>query len=87
MAELQERRKRTLYRACHRGTKEMDWLLGRFAQAEVAAMGPAELDAFEALLALPDPQLESWIVRGVSTADNGVTALIERLRGFHGLSG
>ncbi|MGH6916010.1 MAG: succinate dehydrogenase assembly factor 2, partial [Geminicoccales bacterium] len=55
------RRKRLRYRAWHRGTKEMDLLLGRFADAQLAGMTPAQLDAFEALLCESDPDLYDWI--------------------------
>ena len=33
--DLETIRKRALYRATHRGTMEMDWLLGRFAEAHL----------------------------------------------------
>ncbi|TMJ66522.1 MAG: succinate dehydrogenase assembly factor 2, partial [Alphaproteobacteria bacterium] len=36
--DVERRRRRAVYRACHRGTKEMDWILGRFAQAALADM-------------------------------------------------
>ncbi len=53
------RRRRALYRAQHRGTKEMDHLLGRFAEARLAEMDDAALGLFETLLALPDPDLQT----------------------------
>ena len=49
------RRRRLRYRAWHRGTRELDLLLGPFADAELDSMEPAELDRFEALL-----DAESW---------------------------
>jgi antitoxin CptB len=55
MSALEERRRRAQYRAAHRGTLEMDWLLGRYAAAALPAMPQAELDRFEGLLTLPDP--------------------------------
>ena len=83
---LLARRKRALYRAEHRGTKEMDWLLGKFAAAEVADMTADELSAFEQLLALPDPDLEHWIARtAVDRPDGTFGDLILRVRRFHGL--
>ena len=50
---LDERRRRAAYRATHRGTKEMDWLLGRYAEAHLASMPDAELDEFERLIQEP----------------------------------
>jgi antitoxin CptB len=58
---LDERRRRILFRAWRRGLREMDLLLGRYADANLPAMSESELDAFERLLDVPDPQLLAWI--------------------------
>ena len=55
------RRKRMRYRAWHRGLKEMDLILGRFADDHLADLSPAALDAFEALLEESDADLYQWI--------------------------
>jgi antitoxin CptB len=57
------RRKRLRYRAWHRGTKEMDLILGPFADANVDAYGEAELDRLEALMDEEDPPLLKWVMR------------------------
>jgi antitoxin CptB len=75
--------KRAVYRANHRGTKELDILLGRFAEAELPRMSEAELDAFEELLALPDPQIDAWIKGAKPPAV--VARLVSRIRQHHGL--
>lgn len=54
------RRKRLRFRSQHRGTREMDLLLGRFADAVLAGLEPAELDALEALIEIPDDDLYAW---------------------------
>ena len=82
---LDARRRRALYRANHRGTKEMDWLLGKFAEARFGAMQQSELEAYERLMASPDPELHRWLldpgaVLGTETGD-----LIDTIRAFHGL--
>ena len=56
-----DRLKRLRFRSWHRGTREMDLLLGRFADAHLAAFTPEELDCYEALLKQSDPDLYSWI--------------------------
>ncbi|MDE2445625.1 MAG: succinate dehydrogenase assembly factor 2 [Alphaproteobacteria bacterium] len=56
-------RKRLLWRATHRGIKEMDIMVGGFAEAHLAGMSAAELDAFARILELPDQQLLSWATR------------------------
>jgi antitoxin CptB len=55
------RRKRLLYRAWHRGTREADLILGSFAEAQLAGFDAAQLDRFEALLECPDAELFDWI--------------------------
>ncbi len=60
------RRKRLLYQAQHRGCKEADLLIGGFAAAHLAAMSEADLDAFETLLSYPDHDLMAWIKGGTA---------------------
>ncbi len=57
---LDTRRKRLRYRCWHRGIKELDLLLGGFADRELAAMSAAEMDRFEALLEVPEPEIYAW---------------------------
>lgn len=59
----ENRRKRLLWRARHRGIKEMDLLLGGFAGARIATMTPAELDQLEVVIDLPDQKLLVWATR------------------------
>lgn len=61
MTDIDIRIKRALYRANHRGTKEMDFILGRFANAEARGLAMADFDAFEALLTMPDQPIQSWL--------------------------
>jgi len=62
MAEpIESRRKRMHIRAWRRGTKEMDLILGGYADAHLAAMDAARLDAFDALLAEDDHDLYQWV--------------------------
>lgn len=58
---LDPRRRRTLYRARHRGMREMDILIGGFAEARVGSFDEAELTAFEALLEVPDDEMFGWV--------------------------
>jgi antitoxin CptB len=81
---LDARRRRLLWRASHRGTKEMDLMLGRFAEARLAGLSDGELLAFEELLARPDPDLSEELLSGKV---NGAAGLIGQIRRFHGLEG
>ncbi len=79
-APLDERRRRILFRAWRRGMREMDLVMGRFADANLPAMSEAELDAFERLLDAPDTQVLSWITGEEKTPPEFDTPLIARLR-------
>lgn len=76
------RRKRLLYRAMHRGFKEADLIIGGFASAHVFAMSAADLDEFEALLALPDHDLYAFLKGGREPPANMIGPVFERMRDF-----
>lgn len=84
--DLDVRRRRAGYRAAHRGTKEMDWLLGRFAAARLDGMSEAELTHFEQLLEEADPTLQQWIMVETAVPDDRHAELIQTLRAFHRLA-
>ena len=50
-----------LWRARHRGMKEMDLMLGRFAEQNLAEMNEAQLAEFEAILEVSDALLLDWL--------------------------
>ena len=79
------RQRRTLYRAQHRGTKELDWLLGSNAEARLTEMAPEDLTAFEELLSLPDPDLQNWLMNGTGFEGSTLARLLIEIRTFHGL--
>ena len=54
-------RKRLLFRSWHRGTRESDLILGRFADAHLAGFDAGQLDRYEALLECSDVDLFDWI--------------------------
>jgi antitoxin CptB len=56
-----KRLERLRYRSWHRGTREMDLLLGSFADAHCANFTSQELDLYEGLLLESDPDLYNWI--------------------------
>lgn len=58
---LDPRRKRVLFRAAHRGTKEADLLVGGFTARAIATLTPTELDQLERILDLPDADLVDWL--------------------------
>jgi antitoxin CptB len=73
------RRRRLLYRSRLRGTHENDLLLGRFAERALPRMTAPELDAWEAVLALPDPDLFDWIAGRLPVPPEHDTPMLRRL--------
>lgn len=84
--DFEIRRKRALYRAQHRGTKEMDWLLGRYAEVHLPAMSAADLTSFERVIAMPDPDLNAWLFDPNGMGDTEFAPWVAAIRGFHGLT-
>jgi antitoxin CptB len=81
-AALDKRRRRILFRARRRGVREMDLVLGRFADAHLPLMREAELSEFERLLDVPDPQLFAWVIGAEPLPREFDTPLFARLRGL-----
>lgn len=54
------RRRKLAFRAWHRGIREMDLLLGAYADKHIAAMSAAELNAFAHLMSFEDSDLLRW---------------------------
>jgi len=79
------RRRRLLFRCWHRGTREMDLVLGRFADEQLATLSETELTELERWLDIPDQQMFAW-VNGMEPVPSEInTELFRRLRDFrHG---
>ncbi|MEZ5873629.1 MAG: succinate dehydrogenase assembly factor 2 [Hyphomicrobiales bacterium] len=84
-SDLGMRRRRALWRATHRGSKEMDYLLGRFTEQAVDSMNADDIGVLERLIEMPDPQIELSVYEGYSLGEKDLDALVERVRRFHGL--
>lgn len=81
-AELDPRRRRLLFRAWHRGIREMDLILGQFADTELSAIGAADLDEFEAILGEDDNDLFNWICGKTETPEYLKTPLFRKITAF-----
>jgi antitoxin CptB len=78
------RRRRLRFRCWHRGMKEVDLILGRFADAWVNGMSEAELADFESLLESPDPQILAWVTgEEAPSPDSRHASLVLQLIAFH----
>ena len=82
-ADLDVRRRKILFRAWHRGTREMDLLMGRFADAALADLSEDELDEFERLIDVPDPELFGWIMGETAAPAEYDKPMFRRLKAFN----
>jgi antitoxin CptB len=76
---LDERRRKILFRAWRRGLREMDLVMGQFADMNLLAMSDAEVDEFERLLEIPDPRILDWINGSETIPADHDTPLFARL--------
>lgn len=81
---LEVRRKRLRFRAWHRGTRETDLILGRFADAYAASFTAEDIAAFERLLEVPDRDLLDWVTGAVSAPPERSSPMLARLLLFYG---
>jgi antitoxin CptB len=79
---LDDRRKRLLFRCWHRGTREMDLILGRFADAEIAGLTDDELGQLEQLIDVSDPDLYAALTGNAPLAPEYASPLFERIKAF-----
>jgi antitoxin CptB len=80
---LDPRRRKILFRAWHRGMREMDLIMGRFADAEIGGLSEAELDEFERLIEVLDRDLLSWVTGEAEVPENYDSEVFRRLKAFH----
>ena len=79
---LDDRRKRLLFRCWHRGTREMDLILGRVADAEISGLSDGELSQLEALIEVPDPDLYAALTGETPLDPQYASALFDRIKAF-----
>ncbi len=82
-AGLDERRRRLLFRAWRRGVREMDLIVGRFADARIEEFDATELEAFEQLIEIPNAELYAWIVGDEAVPSEQDTPVLRQLISFH----
>jgi antitoxin CptB len=80
---LETRRKRLRFQAWHRGTREMDLILGRFVDSSITELDEAELGELEILFNWPDPDLFAWIMGQADVPPEGDTPILRRIIAFH----
>ncbi len=75
-------RKRLLWRANHRGIKEMDMVIGGFAASRLDHMSAQELLAFEIILEIPDQELLAWVTHQEQVPADQVSPLLTEVLAY-----
>ncbi len=74
-----KRRERLKFRSWHRGTREMDLLLGSFAEAHLHAFSEEQVDQYEAILEQSDPDLYNWITGTEAVPTDATSDVMQKL--------
>jgi len=81
-ADLDPRRRRILFRAWHRGIREMDLVFGQFTEAEIALLDDSGLDELETIMAEEDNDLVKWITGEKPVPERFQTPLFFRIAAY-----
>jgi antitoxin CptB len=84
--DLDARRRRARFRAWHRGMREVDLLLGPFADAHIEDLGDHDLADFEALMQVPDDELLTWIMGRAPVAQGYRSRVFDLIVAFNAKS-
>jgi antitoxin CptB len=80
---LSVRRRKLLFRAWRRGVREMDLIVGRFADVYIDKFDERSLDDFEHLIEAPNADLYAWVVGQDSIPADYDTTVLRQLIAFH----
>jgi antitoxin CptB len=84
---LDVRRRKLLFRAWRRGVREMDLIVGRFADVHIDRFDDGALDDFERLIEVPNAELYAWVTGDERAPVEHDTAVLRQLIAFHTQNG
>lgn len=79
---MDDRRKKLKFRAWRRGFREIDLILGNFADRHLATLPEAQVDEFERLLDAPDQDVYAWITDQAPAPTDYDTPILALIRAF-----
>ena len=80
--ETETRRKRLLWRATHRGIKEMDLILGGFVVKGLDQFSEAEIADLERIMDIPDQDMLSWATKQADVPAEHASPLLTRILAY-----
>ena len=75
-------KKQIIYRSIHRGTKEMDLLLGTFVKKNINSFNYSELKKLEYLIAMDDEVLKKWYFNNSTRSEVPINTVSDQLKKF-----
>ena len=75
-------KKQILYRSMHRGTKEMDLLLGNFVNKYINSFSEIELKDLKLIMEIDDDVLHSWYFNNVKNNIIPNNHITKKLKNF-----
>ena len=79
---METRQRKLTFRAWRRGFREMDLLMGTFADQYLADFNETELDEFEQLLSVPDWEVYAWLIGQKPVPENHAGPVLDQLIAF-----
>ena len=83
-ADLDIRRRKALFRSWHRGMREVDLILGTFADAEIGRLSEHELDVYETLMAEADADILKWVTGETAVPASHDTPVFAKILSYRG---
>jgi antitoxin CptB len=80
---LDVRRRRLLFRSWHRGLREMDLIMGRFADHAIEGLAETDIAELERLMDVPDPELLAWVTGQEAVPPDYDGPVFRQMRDFH----
>lgn len=80
--DIETRRKRLLWRATHRGIKEMDLILGGFVVKHLEAFSEADIADLERIMDIPDQEMLSWATKQAEVPPDHSSPLLNRILAY-----
>ena len=81
-SKLDARRRRLVFRAWHRGIREMDLVFGQYVNAHVGEMDDTTIDELEFIMSFEDRDLLTWVTGEVAVPKDVDTALFRDILAY-----
>ncbi len=78
--DLENRRRRLLFRAWHRGIKELDLIFGNFVEANLDSFDHEDCRWFEALFEENDQEIIKWVTGGAEEPEKFRGPMMDRIK-------